>query len=57
MRRWRCRYPTAFYLALSPEHLDYLIEGNGPGLCRHEKHNHRIMRLWALAHDLELEDA
>ncbi len=52
-----CRYPTAFYLARNPEHLDYLLFYGGPGCCPDERHNHRILRLWDLAHDLELKDA
>ena len=53
----KCRYPTAFYLAICPEHLDYLIRGNGPGCCQDDTHNHQIMRLWDLASDLGLKDA
>lgn len=52
-----CRYPQAFYLARDPWHLDYLILGRGQGCCQDDTHNHRIMRLWDLAHDLELKDA
>lgn len=53
----RCRHPEAFYLALNPAHLDYLILGGGPAECRDKTHNHRILRLWALAQDLKTDDA
>lgn len=51
-----CRYPTAFYLAVSEDHLDYLMRGDVPGCCENRCHPHRIMRLWELAYDLQLTD-
>ena len=52
-----CRYPTAFYLARDAAHLALLIVGRHRGCCQDDNHYHRIIRLWALAHDLELKDA
>lgn len=53
----RCPDPNAFYLARDFNHLDDLLWGNLPGTCQDDNHYHRIIRLWALAHDLELKDA
>lgn len=52
-----CPHPDAVYVARDLSHLDKLVEGKFDGACRDDAHHHRILRVWALAHDLELHDA
>lgn len=52
-----CSEPEAFYLARSLLHCEALMMGGIPGCCENEEHRHRILRLYALAHDLKIKDA
>lgn len=52
-----CPHPEAVYVARDAAHLDFLIRGVGPGCCQDDAHHHRILRIWAMAEDLELHDA
>lgn len=52
-----CPDAAACYVARDLQHLEKLVDGKFAGACQNNDHHHRILRVWALAHDLELHDA
>ena len=52
-----CPHPEAVYVARDIQHLEKLVDGKFVGACQDDAHHHRILRIWAMAQDLELHDA
>lgn len=48
-----CRYPDSVYIAEDEDHLEILLRAASLGCCQNSAHQHQILRLWALAHDLK----
>lgn len=55
--RWRartvvCAHPQAVYIARDRCQLNRMVLGVERGCCYDDKHKHKVVRLWNLAHDV-----